>query len=352
MARRRAQGDAEGAAVATGTTVAVHVALGLVGGALIAALGPWALPTVFRTPTDLEGPLTVAILAFAGQVAVDLTFRGYQAVLDGHQRVDRARLLEIVRRTLVVGATSVAALVTHDLGWVALASLGASVLAALGGPVVLARTDPDHRPAVRWAMVRDLFAYGRTVAVLRPLGVLHRTIDRFVVGAILGPAAVSLVEIATQLQNGTDAVLSASSYAVMPGAAHLEGQGERGKLAELLSSATRYVLLVTWPVAMLTAVLAAPLIDVWVGDAYRDAAGLTALAVTALAVVAPAQVASNLLLGTGRAPAILRVALPGHRGQRRPQRRAGPRRRDRRRLHRDHRLGRHHPAGDPVGGTG
>jgi O-antigen/teichoic acid export membrane protein len=68
------------------------------------------------------------------------------------------------------------------------------------------------------------------VAVLRPLGVLHRTIDRVVVGSVLGPSAVALVEIATQMMNGADAILSAMSYAVLPSAAWLRARGDRATL--------------------------------------------------------------------------------------------------------------------------
>ncbi|MCB0965040.1 MAG: lipopolysaccharide biosynthesis protein, partial [Acidimicrobiales bacterium] len=309
VAARRAVEDLDGADRAAGTTIGLHAALGVAGGLAVAAIGPWAFPTVFRTPEDLRDALTVAIVAFGAQVAVELTSRGYQAVLDGQQRVDLARVVELVRRTLVAAATSIAALATGDLATVAIASAVASAIAAATGPLLLARADPGrHRRADR-STARELFAYGRTVAVLRPLGVLHRTVDRFVVGVLLGPGAVSLVEIATQLQNGADAVLSASSYAVVPGAAHLDAHGERGKLAELLQTGTRYVLLATWPVAALTAVLAGPGIDLWVGSDYAEAAGLTALALVSTAATAPAQVGSNLLLGTGRASAILRVAL-------------------------------------------
>ena len=87
-----------------------------------------------------------------------------------------------------------------------------------------------------WAGIPRRTGYrreGRSVLLTDPRRLdkqrLPRTVDRFVVGVLLGPGAVSLVEIATQLQNGADAVLSASSYAVVPGAAHLDAHGDRMK---------------------------------------------------------------------------------------------------------------------------
>lgn len=308
VAARHGVEDHAGLGTAVGSTLAVMAGLGVASAALVAVVGPLAFPHLFRAPASLVGDLRLAAVFFAIQIGLDLLSGGLQSVLDGYQRIDLSRLIDVVRRTLVAVFASVAALVWHRLDLVALASMAATAIGTVAALVVVGRLTHGLRRRPNRATIVALVRYGRTVAVLRPLGVLHRTIDRFVVGAILGPGAVSVVEIATQLQNGSDAVLSAASYAVVPSAARLEAQGERRKLVELLQTGTRYVLLVTWPVAALTAVLAGPAIHLWVGPSYRSAAGLTAVAIVSLVLIAPAQVASNLLLGTGRAAAILRVA--------------------------------------------
>jgi O-antigen/teichoic acid export membrane protein len=133
--------------------------------------------------------------------------------------------------------------------------------------------------------------------------------DRLIVGAVLGPSAVALVEIATQIQNGADAVLSASSYVVIPSASWLRARGDAGTLRELLETGTKYSLLATLPVVALSAVLSGPLIKLWVGAQYhQDAPGLAVVALLYIAMTAPLQVGSNLLIGTGKAGAVLRAA--------------------------------------------
>jgi O-antigen/teichoic acid export membrane protein len=309
VAARHAVDDHEGLGSAVGTTLASLAVLGIASGLVLALVGPFVLPHVFRTPPRLHHQLRIGAVAFAVQVAFDLLCGGFQSILDGYQRIDRSRAIDAIRRTGVAAATSVVALTSHRLDRVAIASAAATIAGAVVGAWVLHRTIRGTRPTVSRRMAGEIFRYGRTVAVLRPLGVLQRTIDRFVVGAILGPAAVSLVEVATQLQNGTDAVLSATSYAVIPGSARLHARGDRDKLREMVLTGTRYVLLATWPVAALTAILGGPAIHLWVGGRYHEAAVLVALGVASLALVAPAQVSSNILLGTGRAGTILRVAL-------------------------------------------
>jgi O-antigen/teichoic acid export membrane protein len=308
IAERSSLGDDNAAASVVSSAMTTFIALGLVCAAGLALIGPPLLPGLFRTPPALRHGLRIAVVMFSGQVFLDLITEGTEACLEGLQRVDLSRGIDGVRRTVVAVATVAAAQVNGHLATVAVASLIASAVGTVLGAGVLARHLPARlaRPSV--SEVRGLFAYGWVVAILRPLGVIQRTMDRLIVGAVLGPAAVSLVEIATQVMNGADAVLSASSYAVIPSAAWLSAREDRHTLRELLLRGTKYSLLVTVPVGALAAVMAGPLVRVWLGRQYGPAAGLAAVAVLYTILTAPIQVGSNLLLGTGRAMDILRAA--------------------------------------------
>jgi len=172
---------------------------------------------------------------YAVQVVVDQASNGCQASLDGLQRADLSRLSDGLRRTLVAVAVAVVAASGGGLLQVAVASLAASSGGLVVVAVVLHRVRGTwwrHRPGVEH--MRELLAYGKTAAVIRPIGVIHRQMDRLIVGAILGPSAVSLVEIATQIQNGAEAVLSSSSYAVLPAASWVRAREDHSSLTELL----------------------------------------------------------------------------------------------------------------------
>ncbi len=309
IAGRASLDDDRGVAAGIASALACYASLGLFFAAVLAAVGPYVLPGLFNTPPDLMADLQVAVVVFAVQVLVDLLTEGVEACLEGLQRVDLSRAVDACRRTVVAVATSVVALAGGGLRGVAVASLAASGSGLVVGAVVLGR----RLPPARWLRpsfheIRALVAYGRTVAVLQPLGVIHRMMDRLIVGAVLGPSAVTLVEIATQVQNGAEAILSASSYSVVPTSSWLRARGDEGSLKELLETGTRYALLVTFPVVALAALLADPLVRLWVGPAYSAAAGLAGVALLYTALTAPLQVGSNLLMGVGRANAILRAA--------------------------------------------
>ena len=226
----------------------------------------------------------------------------------GARGVPARRPLEAHRRHpphLVAAATAVVALAGGGLAGVAIASLAATAVAAVAGAARLRR----HTSAAsggQWpSELGGIVAYSWRVALVDANGVVHRSMDRVIVGAVIGPAAVTLVEIATQIQNAANAVLSAMSYAVTSSSAWLRGRGDTATLRELLERGTRYSLLLTWPLAVMSAVLADPLIRLWVGPRYHEAAGLAIVALLPLAAAAPLQVGSNMLRGTGHVQRIL-----------------------------------------------
>jgi len=125
---------------------------------------------------------------------------------------------------------------------------------------------------------------------------------------VLGPYAVTLIEIATQIQNGALAVLTAASYVATPASSWVHARDEPGLLRELVVRGTRYSLLLAYPVTVAAAILAPDIVHVWVGPAYAAAAGLTVLALLDLILSGPIQVGSNVLIGIGRAPDVLKAA--------------------------------------------
>ncbi len=297
--------DDRGRAVAvTRTALVLLVGVGAVCALGTLAFGLTIFASVFRIPHALRGDLHVAILFFSLQIVFDLALDGYTSALEGYQRVDSSRLTDGIRRTLVAVATVAVALGHHGLGPVAAASLVATIAATVFGATLLRHetrgTAVDARPGDR----HTITAYAWRVAAVDASGVVRRSMDRVIVGAVVGPAAVTLVEIATQVQNAANAILSAASYAVISSSAWLRGRGDNDTLRELLERGTRYSLLVTWPAAVMSAVLAAPLVALWVGARYHEAAGLVIVALIPLAA-APLQVGSNMLRGTGRVSRIL-----------------------------------------------
>lgn len=309
VASASAVDDERGIREAVSAALWVVTALGILGAAALTIAAITFLPRLFEAPGRLAGSFRVALLLMAAQVVVDLTINTVEGALEGLQRVDLSRAVDMFRRLLFVAGTAIGALVGGNLRWVAAGSLAATVLASVVACVVLGRQLPRFIVTTSSQHLREMLRAGRLVGVLRPVGVVQRTMDRIIVGIVLGPNAVALVEVATQLQAGADAVLSASSYSVVPSSAWLGARGDSSALTRLAEIGTKYSMLATVPVAVAVGTLAGPFIEAWIGKRYLDAAGLTAMAALAVVIAAPMAVGSQMLLGLNRTSAILRAAV-------------------------------------------
>lgn len=289
-------------------SLAAAGSMGALSALALGAVGPLVLPPLFGVEGSLRSAMQASLVVFAAQVLVDLVVNSVQAGLDGVNRVDLARLVEIVRRTAVGAATAAAALATNSLVWTAIGSAAATMLTLGTGLLLLRRLVGSFAELPPRSLVVELFRAGRAAAVLRPLGVVQRTMDRLIVGIVLGPSSVALVEVARQVQAVADAVLSSSSLAVVPASSWLDHLGRRSGLGELAERGTKYAVLATAPVVVGVAMLSGPLVQVWLGAEFAEAAGLATVAVLNVGLAAPLAVGSQMLLGTGRAGTIARAA--------------------------------------------
>lgn len=287
-----------------GSVVRLLALIGVLAGGVLFSFGRVALPGLFGAPEALRPILKVALAWFALQVALELLLIAMQCLLEGSQRIDIARGVHAFRQMAIGVGVAIVATVSHSLTAVAMMS-AIGTCCALVVAIVLVRAKSAVRPrGASLADVRSLAHYGVQIGAINATGVLHRTMDRVIVGAIYGPAPVALIEIATQISNGAQTMLT-SSHAITAAAPWLEARADPDRLRALLLRGTKLTTLASLPAVAIATILAGPIVTVWMGSSYAAAAGLTAIAVLGAVLATPAQAASLILQGTGSARAVL-----------------------------------------------
>lgn len=283
-------------------------------GAMVLFLSAALTATIYLTVgiewTVAGSTLSNIVILTGVQASIDLASRGPISVLDGLQRTDQSRASDAVRRSLFLGASGVAAIISGDLLVTLLAGLGAS-LVAMTVPLLLVRRHLTE--SLSWPQrseVSELLRESRTVGLLRPLGVVNRTMDKFILGGSIGLSAVGSLEVASSLQAGANAVVSAATDPITPAAAYVSGSGGNDRIPDLALRMTRISIAISAPLIITLVTVPDVLLDIWLGEHVPTmAASFTALSCLALFISALTTPLTNCLVGCGETRVVVATAV-------------------------------------------
>ncbi len=154
-----------------------------------------------------------------------------------------------------------------------------------------------HFPALRHSFSFSLHAFLGQAA---SMGIYHA--DKFLVAHFLGAAAAGYYGLASSLAFRFLTLVAALSGFVFPRAVRLAESGDTTGLRETYLRASRYVLLISWPVLVVALSLGIVFLRFWVGDEVAEAVGpVLQVLLVAYFVAALSVVASQIFNGLGNA---------------------------------------------------
>ncbi|HWC25060.1 MAG TPA: oligosaccharide flippase family protein [Solirubrobacteraceae bacterium] len=312
VAEFSARGDERGLRATIATSFWILAALGSVA-ALIAAVIAALFPSLFGISPELAGPAQILILLVLLDLAISIPSDTFGGVLMGLQRF------------YLVNATLVGVTILQAIGWtIVLASGGGlvelgivTVALSLAGQLarfVLARR---HVPGTSIAprlvdrsLVRRFTGLSVWFFVLDMSRVVVIRLDTVVVGLVVGVPAAGVYAVGQRLALALESLIEPLTKAFFPHSSSLEAGEDREGLRRSLLAGTRLSLAIAAPIALALGFLARPLIDLWLGGGFGDAAIVVVLLAAAAAVSALTRTGLLMLQGLGRArvPALMMAA--------------------------------------------
>ncbi|GAC1533311.1 MAG: oligosaccharide flippase family protein [Ramlibacter sp.] len=254
------------------TALVMNFGLGALGGLLL-------LPTAslyFASSAAIEGSLRPEIASAIPWLAVALPLATLSGVLTGALQ-GRAKFLEL-------NAISVAGAALTQLLPLAVAVLHGPEVSWLLAAVVLSRcivlaalfwrcarhVHAGHPRSVSASQARALLQFGGWVTVSSLVGPLMVVLDRFAIGAMLGPKAVAHYTVPFQLAERTSLLPGALTGALFPRMA-AAGPAQSGELA---GAAIRSLAVVMTPLTAIGILLIHPFLAWWLNPDFAAQAGL------------------------------------------------------------------------------
>ena len=290
-------------------SVALHVALGVAGGAIFALLVPWLL-AVFNLPPALVAETRSALYWLAASVPAMVVSAALRGALEGLQRFDAVNLIRVPASIVNYAGPLIALGFGDGLPLVVAVLVMARYLVLAAYAVACARLAPAAAPGARVtrAQLVALASYGGWLTASNFLNPLIIAADRFIIGATVSVAAVAFYvtpyEIITK-----GWILSASLMGAMFPVFTALAASDPAAIRGACRAAQRYLLALAAPAIVLVVGAADLLLGWWLGDAFRASSSRVAqLLALGMLLSIVAQVPLTALNAAGRADLSTKLA--------------------------------------------
>jgi len=303
VAEYLAAGDTERLRRVATLAVASQTAMGVIGGALFALLGPVLAGTVLGVPPALRTEARGMLLALSLSVPFVVLSASLRAILEAAQRFDLVNLIRTPTSAAVLIVPAIAASFGADLPAIVLLLLLVRIASCWATAVVLPRGIPGFGWTFdpHWGTLRPLLGYGGWVAVSNVVSPLLVYLERFLLASLAGVAAVAYYTAPYEAITRLLIVPAGLAGALFPALSASSAGAASASFDRLLGRPLRFLLLTLAPLVIVLIVCAGPLMALWLGSsvAARSATPFAILAAGVL-VNGLAHLLYAYLLGRGR----------------------------------------------------
>jgi len=308
VARHHARDDIAALNQVFSAAMLLYCCLGGVAFAFIVIFATFFLQSTFNIPPAWFSAAQSLLYIFAIRTALEFLLMVLTATLQGLQRYDLIKLVELTRLTLYVMLVVIFLGRGYGvliLGWITLVVM---VFQLSASTLLLKHALPTLRiaPFTRTA-IGELVKFSAQVFVLRINAVVYNQMDKVIIGIFLMSTLLTDYDIANKVRAMVLAAITSISTLVVPAASYLEARDDHDRLRTLFHQGTKYTLAIALPLVVAILILSPSLITLWVGAEYSYLAGLVRLTVIYLSWLALTVIGYNMLIGTGQIKPLLVV---------------------------------------------
>ena len=272
LAAHHLEGDDPALEALIGTALTLLLALGLLGGAIIALLTPALSHAWLNIPPRLQSDAAFVLYLAAVGFALNMVLTVFGAVPQGLQRLDLFALRSIALTTITAIAQITIVILGGGLRWLAGVTVAINLASLLIFVVVAKRLLPNVSllPTFnRWA-ASELLSFGALRFVNQLAGQIVFQLDRLIVAAFVSIAAVTFYSVPLTIAQRFVIVQATFATAFFPAASELHARGDRVRLAAAYLTSMKLVLVMVVPMVVLIAGFSHPLLSAWLGSAFAD----------------------------------------------------------------------------------
>ncbi|HUS16325.1 MAG TPA: oligosaccharide flippase family protein [Chloroflexia bacterium] len=301
VAAHHAAGDTPAINRVVSSSFFLHLAMGLVALAGVAAGASWGLPFLQLSAEQVAVARPALFLAGA-TLALALPLGVLGGMLTGLQQYERSNAVSIAQ-TLLTAAATVATLAAGagPVALVAVNGVGLVLGGALKG-LLAARAVPGFHLSPRlagWDTLRQVGGYSVWLFLIDLAERIFYYADAVLIAAFLPVSAVTAYNLGFRPASAVGYLAGPFVAVLLPAAAALQARRASGDLQRMLGAGTRLALGLTLPGVLWLGAYGRSALEVWVGPGHEDALPVLWVFLGVFLVSAAQNPAGTLLRGVG-----------------------------------------------------
>ncbi|MFA5033565.1 MAG: oligosaccharide flippase family protein [bacterium] len=266
---------------------------------------------LFKIPKEFIRPTNILLYMMALKAIIDFPTQAISSALEGFQRYDIWRSLEILRDTLQAIATVILLFSGKGLVELGMLLLGISIFNLISCIITVKHLFPPWRLIIKvpYEIIRNMAIFSSKIFAIRINAIVYNGMDKVIISTIIGVGALTNYAIAQRIQSLGNTAMSLVSLVLVPTASMLFALKDIPKLQQTFIRATKYTMALCVPLTLALMILAKPLIYYWIGQEYVYIYRMARLFLSYLLVYSIVPVAYNMLIGIGKIGALLRIQI-------------------------------------------
>lgn len=281
---------------------------------IIAALGLLVFKnivffTIFKIPNELIKPANLLLNMMAFKALIDFPAQAISSTLEGFQRYDIWRFLEIIRNTLQAIITIVILYLGMGLVELGIVIIVVSIFNLISSTIAVKRIFPQWQLVIKFPVeiIRRIILFSGKMFAIRINAIVYNGMDKVIITSVLGVGFLTNYSIASNIHSIANRTMSLVSLVLVPTASMLFALNDIHKLQQIFIRATKYTLAFCVPVTLGLIILARPLIIYWIGQEYAHVYKIAQLFLSYLLINSLAPTAYNMLIGMNKVSDLLLI---------------------------------------------
>jgi O-antigen/teichoic acid export membrane protein len=284
--------------------LALYLATGGTVSALILLLGRFLAVDLFRVPAALADEAIFVIAGAAITFFISLLSGTFGALMMGMQRMDvwNARLL--IYTVLDAAGSAAALMLGYGLRGLVVSRILAVLLIGLANAWTAHKLLPSLRVRPAYfsrRSAREIVGYSVNILVSKLAMLAREPLSKTILLRMVSLSGVTYFDLGGRIAHQARGLFAAVLGPLLPAAAGIQAAGGEQATRRLYLRSTRYVALAVFPAFGGLIVLAHPLIDVWLGPGYGQAALTLQALLAAYFFIVLASPAFTIMEGVGLA---------------------------------------------------